>query len=255
MKKKILVIALCVALLGSVGMNLVTTLPLETSWTEKNERVFKLLDAKRVEVINLLNEKWQLQDKALDSAKRYRQDIWDLKCQISKTEENAEFIEKYHKDQLKSRDEALDKSKDKIKLLEGEIEELRRELSVSFKQLGELRDFKSLAELQRFLLEDDTNELSYELHDWDCEDFAQLLIRNAAEKGLRIHDAWVFHRSGNRIMEWHYFCFAIVRGFTFQGGEKADLAVIVEPETDEFILLGLLDKPEQWRQKIVDILP
>ena len=50
-----------------------------------------------------------------------------------------------------------------------------------------LRNFKSLDELEEFLANDDTDQNQYVKTTFDCDDFAMMLQRHAAEKGFIIN--------------------------------------------------------------------
>lgn len=69
--------------------------------------------------------------------------------------------------------------------LQNEIQQLKQELAVP--PSSKLRNFKSLEELQAFLVEDKTDELEYTRHQFDCEDFSVTLTKNAMDAGYWIY--------------------------------------------------------------------
>jgi len=88
----------------------------------------------------------------------------------------------------------------------------------------ELRNFSSVEELELFLAEDKTNEQEYINSDFDCDDFALMLQRNALEKGYIMNCQTLFTT--------HVLNMVIIDNEIYY----------VEPMTDEIIFLTHVDR-------------
>lgn len=88
----------------------------------------------------------------------------------------------------------------------------------------ELRNFSSIEELELFLAEDNTNEYEYISNEFDCDDFALMLQRNALEKGYIINCQTLFTA--------HVLNMVIINNEIYY----------IEPMTDEIIFLTHVDR-------------
>ena len=85
-----------------------------------------------------------------------------------------------------------------------------------------LKNFQNLAELDRFLQLDRTNELNY-VSDYKCLQFAEQLCRGAEEHGYLMYvlmDAWLCNPD-------------IAHAYTMCYVEEELLYVVIEPQSDE----------------------
>ncbi len=88
----------------------------------------------------------------------------------------------------------------------------------------ELRNFSSIEELELFLAEDNTNEHEYIRNEFDCDDFALMLQRNALEKGYIMNCQTLFTA--------HVLNMVIIDNEIYY----------IEPMTDEIIFLTHVDR-------------
>jgi hypothetical protein len=88
----------------------------------------------------------------------------------------------------------------------------------------ELRNFSSVEELELFLAEDNTNEHEYIESEFDCDDFALMLQRNALEKGYIMNCQTLFTA--------HALNMVIIDNEIYY----------IEPTTDEIIFLTHVDR-------------
>ena len=88
----------------------------------------------------------------------------------------------------------------------------------------ELRNFSSIEELELFLAEDNTNEHEYIRSEFDCDDFALMLQRNALEKGYIMNCQTLFTA--------HVLNMVIIDNEIYY----------IEPMTDEIIFLTHVDR-------------
>lgn len=172
-------------------------------------------------------------------------------------------LEEIRRDQeaITSLTEELATAQKKIIYLEDQREKLTKQLGKEIRgSWAGARDFESIEELMQFLIEDDTDKLQYLVEDWDCDDSQLNLMRNsrmvnnAAKRGFRIYPAEAFFISGNYLYGWHAMVYAIVTK-SFPDGKSARMVVIIEPQTDEVIVLGAEDMPDTWNRKIFEFLP
>ena len=88
----------------------------------------------------------------------------------------------------------------------------------------ELRNFSSIEELELFLAEDNTNEYEYIRSEFDCDDFALMLQRNALEKGYIMNCQTLFTA--------HVLNMVIIDNEIYY----------IEPMTDEIVFLTHVDR-------------
>ena len=89
--------------------------------------------------------------------------------------------------------------------------------------------FSSLNDLESFLEEDETNNQPYMENTFDCEDFAILLTKRAAEKG---HIIWVTFD----VLARHTYSETYIIGRGYYG---------IEPQTDELWAIGYADNGKE----------
>jgi len=181
-------------------------------------------------------------------------EIWQLKGELGETDRKIKWQERFYKDREKIWE-------GKISDLSLQIDELdKQRLKLIEKLRGEiigwdgLKDFKSMNELLSFLAQTNIYELWYVPDDLDCDDYTQLLQRTAAEAGYRMSPVWMLIREGNNIVAWHTMNYAIVEDY-IEGQGKIKWVVVIEPQSNEIVVLGAVDRPETWREKLVDWLP
>lgn len=139
----------------------------------------------------------------------YAHKIYQTTELTNKLYEKVEVI--YQKDvQINNLNLELDKQVERNAELQLYAWELEEKLL-----LRELWNFESYGQLLQFLQEDATDNLTYVIDKFDCEDFAYTLSRNAQAKGYEI---------GLLISDkpWH------MRNFTVIG----NVIYIIEPQTD-----------------------
>lgn len=88
--------------------------------------------------------------------------------------------------------------------------------------VSKLRNFSSVEELESFLAEDTTNEHQYIENEFDCDDFARTLQKNALEKGYLMNCQFMFQ---------HMFNMVIIDNEIYY----------IEPITDEITFMNYMD--------------
>ena len=89
-----------------------------------------------------------------------------------------------------------------------------------------LRPFNSLSELKQFLEADQTDKQTYS-KDFDCDDFAFMLSKNAMDKGYQVFP----FAEGNHLKNVAHVSL----------GNNSIAVYTVEPQTDEIHLWGRVD--------------
>ena len=126
---------------------------------------------------------------------------------------------------------------------------------------GELKDFGSMENLLLFLAEDKTDTLQYYLEEsdkgreWVCTHYSMALMRAAAFQGYRLYPTLVFLMCGNQFYGSHMMCFAIIEKEDIEDKRVYKHIVMIEPQTDEVLLLGKLYDTETWVKKWYKFLP
>ncbi len=100
------------------------------------------------------------------------------------------------------------------------------EIKLTSGEIGYLHPFRNLAELKQFLSADQTDKHDYG-RDFDCDDFAFLLSKNAISKGYQI---FPFAEGSHLKNVAHVYL-----------GKDATAVYTVEPQTDEISLWGRVD--------------
>lgn len=266
-----------VALLAGISWGLLTEVyPRmydDGTYEAQIEALQTALMSKQAKAIALNYQVYELRDEAWAIEKRHRLEVEELSTQLFGKEQETWRLEDViaesarEKDRLKwdydqaikrSRnlyEDALDKLERRLEATQTEVGELREQLNVEAMNWGDARDFNSFEEFQEFIWADQTNKLAYDIDTFQCDNYLETLIRNAAIEGFRLREVWMFLSDGNQIYSWHVLCQAIIRNYTFQGGEVGDVVVVVEPQTDEWFIVGVVDRPETWRSKIIPFLP
>jgi len=111
-----------------------------------------------------------------------------------------------------------------IEILEKEKEDLEKQIPL------EVRDFNSIEELKQFLEKDKTNENKFSIPDFDCEEFALMLIKNAAEDGCMLYTQLSYNNMTN---SWHASNFAMIW--------KINKIYFIEPQTDKIWMGPYID--------------
>lgn len=209
---------------------------------EKLEQAYKELNAKRYQNISLQARCWNLEDAVFAKSK-----------ELAEKERIFERAVAKNKDYYEGRIEQLDT---KVKALDEQVELLQKQMvGEVMGEWGGLRDFNSFEELMRFLIEDETDKLKYAEEAMDCDDYTALLIRNAQVKGFRLYPIrWAFIEGQHINPMVHRLCEAIVEE-TMPDGKTARWLVWIEPQSDEWLKIGLEDEPSSWREKIIPFLP
>jgi len=207
-----------------------------------SEEIYKELTAKRYQNMSLQNYVWNLEDQLFERNKELA------------TKERA-----YQRAAEKSKDfymGRIEQLSDSVTALKKQVAGLQKQRVDEVKgKWGGLRDFHGFEEWQRFVMEDRTDKLQYAEEILDCEDYVAIFTRNAALEGFRVYPLrWVFIE-GNRISPFvHRMCEVVVIE-TMPDGKVARWLVWYEPQSDEWLKIGLEDDPSSWRDKIIPFLP
>lgn len=263
MKRKIIwAVVIVVALIGS-GLcgNYIGTFNPQREYVRLLVKYNSSLDT----ITDLAEEINEFEEERVRVEEQHRSDIktaqnryWGLKVQYWRLEDMlVKQVDEFNLRIENLRDKFIDELRYKdaeIWQLEREAEALRDLAREHQGDWANTRDFENIEELVTFLLEDDTNELQYVPEDSDCDDFKTYLMMRAVEKGYRILPCWLWYLDDNRITGWHSLNYAIVHETT-DDGKDVRVVIVIEPQTDWWFIVGRVDKPETWRDKLFPILP
>jgi hypothetical protein len=229
------------ALVGCTLLYYFLPRPDDTAYHQQVIEYYQMAQDARADNWTLTQQIWDLQAQVEDATQELDTTVWFYKRDIEK-------LSNYY-------EELYQRAIDEIDNYQQQVETLQKELAKKvYGGWQGLENFDDMAEVHRFLSEESLWRIDYEPVDFDCDDFMFTMMQHGAAKGKAVYPVIVFSLSGNQIVSSHTMNFVIVSRYVPEYGDKA-VIVLIEPQTLETFIVGVVDDKATWNTQLMPFLP